>query len=154
MYTLFMKYFHLYVWDLISLEIWRNVSALWNEFEGKKNLELKKKILFSGLTSNVRNPQSQQTRDQPGWNGAAALLYSISNSQYWNIMFVTHWSEEMHKHCLLWLVTVELNRLKSLEGRTLLSQMWSGKIWLFWLLLFLPCCPFMTYHWVPRIQMG
>ena len=58
MYTLFMKYFHLYVWDLISLEIWRNVSALWNEFEGKKNLEIKKKILFSGLTSNVRNPQS------------------------------------------------------------------------------------------------
>lgn len=93
MYTLFMKYFHLYVWDLISLEIWRNVSALWNEFEGKKNLELKKKILFSGLTSNVRNPQSQQTRDQPGWNGAAALLYSISNSQYWNIMFVTHWRD-------------------------------------------------------------
>ena len=28
----------------------------------------------------------------------------------------------MHKHCILWLVTVELNRLKPLVGRTPLSN--------------------------------
>lgn len=62
------------------------------------------------------------TRNQPVWNGAAALLYLTSNSRYGNKMFVTHCSEEMHKHCILWLVTVELNRLKPLEGRTPLSS--------------------------------
>ena len=60
-------------------------------------------------------------KDQPGLNGAAAFLHLISNSRCWNVMFVTHCSEEMHKHRILWLLTVELNRLKPLEGRTLLS---------------------------------
>ena len=61
-------------------------------------------------------------KDQPGLNGAAAFLHLISNSRCWNVMFVTHCSEEMHKHRILWLLTVELNRLKPLEGRTLLSK--------------------------------
>ena len=91
-------------------------------WRGKKTLQIKKKILFSGLTSNVRNPQSHTAQGSAWLEWCSCSLHLISNSRWWNVTFVSHCSEVMHKHCILWLLTVELNRLKPLEGRTLLSH--------------------------------
>ena len=101
MYTLFMKYFHLYVWDLISLEIWRNVSALWNEFEGKKNLEIKKKILFSGLTSNVRNPQSHTDQGSAWLEWCSCSFPSQTHGTGNNVCNSLKWRDAQTLHTLV-----------------------------------------------------
>lgn len=87
----------------------------------KKPYKLRKKYYFLDWHQMLEILKVTVPKDQPGLNGAAAFLHLISNSRCWNVMFVTHCSEEMHKHRILWLLTVELNRLKPLEGRTLLS---------------------------------